>query len=105
MINHKLRHLPLAAAALVACSGAMAGYTSPDGNFSLSGFGTLGAARTTTDEALFVYPGQGGGADKDLSINPDIKIALQGTYKFAPTFSLTSQLMTKFDANGQLQQW
>jgi hypothetical protein len=79
----------------------MAGYTSPDGNFSLSGFGTLGAARTTTDEALFVYPGQGGGADKDLSINPDTKIALQGTYKFAPTFSLTSQLMTKFDANGQ----
>lgn len=101
MINHKLRHLPLAAAALVACSGAMAGYTSPDGNFSLSGFGTLGAATTTTDEALFVYPGQGGGADKDVSINPDTKIALQGTYKFAPTFSLTSQLMTKFDSNGQ----
>lgn len=101
MINHKLRHLPLAAAALVACSGAMAGYTSPDGNFSLSGFGTLGAARTTTDDVLFVYPGQGGGADKSGSINPDTKIALQGTYKFAPTFSLTSQLMTKFDANGQ----
>ena len=101
MINHKLRHLPLAAAALVACSGAMAGYTSPDGTFSLSGFGTLGAASTTTDEALFVYPGQGGGAGRDLSLNPDTKIALQGTYKFAPTFSLTSQLMTKFDANGQ----
>ena len=101
MINHKLRHLPLAAAAMVACSGAMAGYTSPDGNFSLSGFGTLGAARTTTDDVLFVYPGQGGGAGRDLSLNPDTKIALQGTYKFAPTFSLTSQLMTKFDANGQ----
>jgi len=101
MNKPKLRHLPLAAAALVACSGAMAGYTSPDGHFSLSGFGTLGAARTTTEDALFVYPGQGGGAAKDFSINPDTKIALQGTYKFAPTFSLTSQLMTKFDANGQ----
>lgn len=101
MMKPKLRHLPLAAAALVACSGAMAGYSSPDGDFSLSGFGTLGAAKTSTDEALYSYPGQGGGADKSLSINPDTKLAVQGTYKFAPTVSGTAQVMTKYDAQGQ----
>ncbi len=96
----KLRHLPLAAAALVACSGAMAGYTSPDGNFSLSGFGTLGLSRTTSDEVLFVYPGQGGGANRDMSLNPDTKAAVQGTYKITPTVSVTGQVLSKFNAYG-----
>ena len=106
MINHKLRHLPLAAAALVACAGAHAGYQSPDGNFSLSGFGTLGLTKSTSG-ALgsagmdFVYPGQGGGAGNSWSANPDSKIAVQGTYKFTPTLSGTAQVMTKYDAFSQ----
>lgn len=103
MINHKLRHLPLAAAALVACAGAHAGYQSPDGNFTLSGFGTLGAAKTTTDDAIMNYPGQRGGATKDVSLNPDSKLAVQGTYKFTPTLSATTQVMTKFDGEGQYE--
>lgn len=103
MINHKLRHLPLAAAALVACAGAHAGYQSPDGNFSLSGFGTLGAAKTTTDDVIMNYPGQRGGATKDVSLNPDSKLAVQGTYKFTPTLSATTQVMTKFDGDGQYE--
>lgn len=103
MIQPKLRHLPLAAAALVACSGAMAGYQSPDGNFTLSGFGTLGVSKTTSDEVYFAYPGQGGGATKTASFNPDSKIAVQGTYKFTPTLSATGQVMTKFDAEGQYE--
>lgn len=103
MIQPKLRHLPLAAAALVACSGAMAGYQSPDGNFTLSGFGTLGAAKTSTDDVEFVYPGQRGGATKSVSFNPDSKLAVQGTYKFTPTFSATTQVMTKFDGEGQYE--
>lgn len=103
MIHPKLRHLPLAAAALVACSGAYAGYQSPDGNFSLSGFGTLGLSKTNTDEAMFVYPGQGGGATKHVSFDPDTKVAVQGTYKFTPTLSGTAQVMTKFDAEGQYE--
>ncbi|MDE2594949.1 MAG: hypothetical protein KGL57_11995 [Burkholderiales bacterium] len=101
MFNPKLRRLPLATAALVACTGAMAGYSSPDGDFTLSGFGTLGAVKTSTDEALYSYPGQGGGADKSVSINPDTKLAVQGTYKFKPTLSGTAQMMTKYDASGQ----
>lgn len=103
MINHKLRHLPLAAAALVACAGAHAGYQSPDGNFSLSGFGTLGAAKTSTNEAIMNYPGQRGGATRHASFDPDSKLAVQGTYKFAPTFSATTQVMTKFDGDGQYE--
>ncbi len=103
MINHKLRHLPLAAAALVACAGAHAGYQSPDGNFSLSGFGTLGAAKTSTNEAVMNYPGQRGGATRHASFDPDSKLAVQGTYKFAPTLSATTQVMTKFDGDGQYE--
>ncbi|MFZ4552387.1 MAG: hypothetical protein ACOYNB_11245 [Aquabacterium sp.] len=100
MSDKKIRRLPLAAAAMVACMSAHAGYTSPDGNFSLSGFGTLGASRTTTDEALFNYPGQGGGAGKTFSLDPDSKVAVQGTYKATPTVSATAQVMTKYDAEG-----
>ncbi len=103
MINHKLRHLPLAAAALVACAGAHAGYQSPDGNFSLSGFGTLGLSKSTTNEAYFYYPGQRGGATRTASFNPASKLAVQGTYKFTPTLSGTAQVMTKFDGEGQYQ--
>lgn len=103
MKQPKLRHLPLAAAALVACSGAMAGYSSPDGSFSLSGFGTIGAAKTTTDDVHFVYPGQRGGATKSISLNPDTKLAVQGTYKFTPTLSATGQVMTKLDGEGQYE--
>lgn len=103
MNKPKLRHLPLAAAALVACSGAMAGYTSPDGNFSLSGFGTLGVSKTSTNEAYFYYPGQRGGATKHASFDPDTKLAVQGTYKFTPSLSGTAQVMTKFDGDGQYQ--
>ncbi|MGC4060321.1 MAG: hypothetical protein QM749_05515 [Aquabacterium sp.] len=101
MSVNKLRRLPLAAAALIACASAQADYTSPDGNFRMSGFGTLGAVRSSTDDAIFNYPGQGGGATKHGSLDPDSKIAVQGTYKFAPTVSATSQVMTKYDADGQ----
>lgn len=86
---------------LAACATAHADYTSPDGQFRLSGFGTLGVSRTSTNDALFNYPGQGGGADKKASLNPDSKIALQGSYKFTPTLSATTQLMMKYDADGE----
>jgi hypothetical protein len=81
MSEKKLRHLPLAAAALVACVSAQAEYQSPDGKFRLSGFGTIGVVRNGTDDAEFNYPGQLGGATKRASLNPDSKIAVQGTYK------------------------
>jgi hypothetical protein len=101
MSVNKLRRLPLAAAALIACVSAQAEYQSPDGNFRLSGFGTLGAVHTSTNDVAFNYPGQGGGAGTTPNINPDSKVAVQGTYKFTPTISATTQIMTKYDADSQ----
>lgn len=100
MSDNKLRRLPLAAAALLVCFGAQADYTSPDGTFRMSGFGTLGVAKTNNDEVKFNYPGQGGGASKDYSIHPDSKVAIQGTQTFTNTVSATAQIMTKYDAEG-----
>jgi hypothetical protein len=101
MSLNKLRRLPLAAAALIACASAQAEYQSPDGNFRLSGFGTLGAVHTSTNDVDFNYPGQGGGAGTTPNINPDSKVAVQGTYKFTPTISATTQIMTKYGADSQ----
>lgn len=100
MSDNKLRRLPLAAAALLVCFGAQADYTSPDGDFRLSGFGTLGAVRSSTDDAGFNYPGQGKGTGKTVSLNADSKIAIQGTYNITPTVSATTQVMTKINADG-----
>lgn len=49
------------------------------------------------------YPGQRGGATRHAKFDPDSKLAVQGTYKFAPTFSATTQVMTKFDGDGQYE--
>lgn len=98
MPDKKLRRLPLAAAALVVCVSAQAEYQSPDGNLRLSGFGTIGVARSSTNDVLFNYLGQGGGAGTTPSFDPDSKLALQGNYKVSPTLSLTTQIMTKYDA-------
>lgn len=101
MSVNKLRRLPLAAAALIACASAQAEYQSPDGNFRLSGFGTLGAVHSSTNDVEFNYPGQGGGAGTTPSITPDTKVAVQGSYKFTPTISATTQIMTKYGADSQ----
>ncbi|MBI5926908.1 MAG: hypothetical protein HY836_15060 [Aquabacterium sp.] len=103
MSEKKLRRLPLAAAALVACMSAQADYQSPDGNFRLSGFGTLGVARSSTNEVGFNYLGQGGGAGTTPNPNPDSKLAVQGTYKVTPAVSFTTQIMTKYDAFGSYE--
>ena len=100
MSDKKLRRLPLAAAALLACMSAQADYTSPDGKFRMSGFGTIGYSRASTDDVYFNYKGQGGGSKKSGSLNPDSKIAVQGTYKITDTVSGTGQIMAKYDADG-----
>ena len=103
MMKPKLRHLPMAAAALVTCMSAHADYQSPDGSFSLSGFGTLGIAKTSTKDASYVTPGQGFGVTTSPGISPDSKIAAQGTYKFTPTVSATAQILSKNTAYGDFQ--
>lgn len=103
MSDKTLQRLPLALAALLACASAHADFTSADGKARLSGFGTLGVSRTNTDEALFNYPGQGGGVDKQMGLEPDTKIGVQGSYKFTDTVSGTAQVLTKYRASGQYQ--
>jgi len=103
MSDKTLQRLPLALAALLACASAHADFTSADGKARLSGFGTLGVSRTNTDEALFNYPGQGGGVDKQMGLEPDTKIGVQGSYKFTNTVSGTAQVLTKYRASGQYQ--
>lgn len=101
MSKKNLRCLPLAAAAMVVCMNAQAEYTFADGQLRLSGFGTVGVSRTNNDQAYFGYPGQGGGADRSASFNPDTKLGLQGTYKATNTLSATAQVMTKYRATGE----
>jgi len=96
MSDKNLRRLPLAAAALLVCISAQADYTSPDGKFRMSGFGTLGVSKTNNDEVKFNYPGQGGGSDKAYGLHPDTKVAVQGTQAITDTVSATAQVMTKY---------
>lgn len=103
MSDKTLQRLPLALAALLTCVSAHADFTSADGKARLSGFGTVGAARTSTDDALLNYPGQGGGVDKQWGMEPDTKVGVQGSYKFTNTFSGTAQVLTKYRASGQYQ--
>ena len=103
MSDKTLQRLPLALAALLTCLSAHADFTSEDGRARLSGFGTVGVARTNSDDALFNYPGQGGGVDKQAGMEVDTKVGLQGTYKFTDSFSGTAQLLTKYRAEGQYQ--
>lgn len=101
MSDKTLQRLPLALAALLTCLSAHADFTSEDGRARLSGFGTVGAARTNSDDALFNYPGQGGGVDKQIGMEPDTKVGIQGSYKFTDSISGTAQLLTKYRAEGQ----
>lgn len=103
MSDKTLQRLPLALAALLTCLSAHADFTSEDGRARLSGFGTVGAARTNSDDALFNYPGQGGGVDKQIGMEPDTKVGIQGSYKLTNTISATAQVLTKYRASGQYQ--
>lgn len=90
--RHRLLPLLLALAAGSACAA--------DGMFSLSGFGTLGLVRTSTDDAQFALFGQTRGADKDPSAEVDSKLGVQVGAKFSDVFSGTVQVLTKSNGKG-----
>lgn len=98
-----LQRLPLALAALLTCLSSHADFISADGKARISGFGTVGAARTNTDEVLFNYPGQGGGVNRKVGMEPDTKIGVQGSYNFTNTFSASAQVLTKYRASGKYE--
>lgn len=90
--RHRLLPLLLALAA--------GGASAADSMFSLSGFGTLGLVRTSTEEAQYALFGQTRGADKDPSAEVDTKLGVQLGAKFSPMFSGTVQVLTKSTGKG-----
>lgn len=94
MVQARHRLLPLLLA--LAAGGASAA----DGMFSLSGFGTLGLVRTSTDDAQYALFGQVRGADKDPSAEVDSKLGVQVGAKFNNMFSGTVQVLTKSNGKG-----
>jgi len=90
--RHRLLPLLLALAA--------GGASAADSMFSLSGFGTLGLVRTSTDDAQYALFGQTRGADKDASAEVDSKLGVQLGAKFSPMFSGTVQVLTKSNGKG-----
>jgi hypothetical protein len=94
MVQARHRLLPLLLA--LAAGGASAA----DGMFSLSGFGTLGLVRTSTDDAQYALFGQVRGADKDPSAEVDSKLGVQVGAKFNNVFSGTVQVLTKSNGKG-----
>lgn len=94
--QHRTQLAAVAAACLLAAGAAHA-----QDAFRFSGFGTIGASITDTDDAQFVTPGQpGNGATKDVSFAPDTKLGVQGTYRFNNVFSATVQGLTKYTGEG-----
>lgn len=64
-------------------------------NVTLSGFGTLGAATTSTDDAQFrADMRQRRGADKSVDFGVDTRLGVQANVKFNDTFSAVGQVLT-----------
>ncbi len=84
----------LLAAALFAAMQAQAGVLD-DGNLSLSGFGTLGVAKSNTDKAQFTRYNQAEGVADQAKIGLDSNLGLQATYKINDWLSGTAQVLTR----------
>lgn len=86
----------LLVAALLAALGvqAQAG-TLGDGNLTISGFGTLAAAKSDTDTAQFARYNQAVGVKDGVRIGLDSNLGLQATYQFNHWLSGTAQVLTR----------
>jgi hypothetical protein len=79
-----------ATASLQAQAGVM-----DDGNLSISGFGTLGAAKSNLDEGQFARYNQAEGVGDKARIGLDSNLGLQASYKFNDWLSGTAQVLTR----------
>jgi hypothetical protein len=80
----------LAATATMAQAGVM-----DDGNLSISGFGTLGVAKSDTDQAQFARYNQAEGVKDKARIGLDSNLGLQASYKINDWLSGTAQVLTR----------
>ncbi|MET0322625.1 MAG: porin [Duganella sp.] len=71
-----------------------------DGNLSISGFGTLAAAKTNTDTAQFSRYNQSEGVGDSPRIGLDSNLGLQATYKMNDWLSGTVQVLTRKGPEG-----
>jgi hypothetical protein len=87
--------LPVAAAALalLGASPAALAATQIGEYFSFSGFGTLGAVQTDSDQGKFGKDRQIGGADKAASLDVDSNLGLQVTGTATPWLDATVQVL------------
>lgn len=92
----------LLAAAVLAATG-MTAQAGPlgDGNLSISGFGTLGVARTDSDDAKFARYNQASGTGDSPRIGLDSNLGLQATYQFNDRLSATVQVLTRKNTSPQ----
>ncbi|MYM70799.1 porin [Duganella sp. FT109W] len=79
-----------ATAAMQAHAGAM-----DDGNLSISGFGTVGVAKSNTDDVKFARYNQADGVGDSTRIGLDTNLGLQATYKINDWLSGTAQVLTR----------
>jgi hypothetical protein len=90
----KKQLLVAAVFAATAAMQAQAG-TMDDGNLSISGFGTLGVAKSNTDQAQFARYNQAEGVKDKAKIGLDSNLGLQATYKINDWLSGTAQVLTR----------
>ncbi|MCU6499673.1 porin [Rugamonas sp. A1-17] len=87
----------LLVAAIFAATAAMQAQaaTLGDENLSISGFGTLGVAKSNTDQAQFARYNQAEGVGDKARIGLDTNLGLQATYKINDWLSGTAQILTR----------
>lgn len=98
MINRMNRHA--LAIAMLCCAPAYAA-TQFGESVTLTGFGTIGATTTNSDEAQYrVDIRQGRGADKGIDLGVDSKLGIQANAKFNETFSAVGQILVSRRLSG-----
>lgn len=92
----------LLAAAILAAMATMQAQAGAldDGNLSISGFGTVGAAQSNSDTAQFVRYNQSEGVADSPRIGLDTNLGLQATYKMNDWLSGTVQVLTRRGPQG-----
>lgn len=110
--NRMLRYLLLSGALSIAlpASAAAQGDAAPPqpaaaekSDFSFSGFATLGAVRSNTDEAQFVRYNQKSGARRDWDPSVDSILGLQASWRATPALSATVQALVRETVDNNYQ--
>ncbi|MRX07861.1 hypothetical protein GJ697_08465 [Pseudoduganella sp. FT25W] len=87
----------LLVAAVLAATAAMQAHAGAldDGNLSISGFGTLAAAKSNTDDVTYARYNQADGVGDSARLGLDTNLGLQATYKINDWLSGTAQVLTR----------